>query len=238
MKGAHLGMGAALVACIILAGCRTTDPRSNSDQSPYVSIVAKGAAKYGPVLASYVTREDHSREVEAIAREYAAQLGDWKGCQDMTVRRTYALEGIFGQIMFEEGIPTAGGWKETVAVSGCGVERLLPVGTFADSGRIKSGPMIPGSTIADIRLQRDTITHVYLAALAARPDCDDKIMSDTRFEGFAEGPVPKGAQIKPWAETWTVRACGEDIKVPVMFVPDATGTQIVARAPQDQTASK
>jgi hypothetical protein len=63
-------------------------------------------------------------------------------------------------------------------------------------------------------------------------DCEDIEIADTKFEGFGRSKSPDphtgGREDKQlWRETWTFTGCGHRTDVPMQFVPDATGTQII-----------
>jgi hypothetical protein len=62
--------------------------------------------------------------------------------------------------------------------------------------------------------------------------CKSFDVTDTKFEGFglSKPPAPDpGPDIhfRPWWETWTLIGCGITIDIPVEFVPDAKGTQVI-----------
>jgi hypothetical protein len=90
--------------------------------------------------------------------------------------------------------------------------------------------MLPGSTRADILLQRDAAGMAY-ASLAAYADkgCPPSQFSidDTKFVSVDRAPIPNaraGPNARAWNEEWTALACGKPIVLQLRFTPDATGT--------------
>lgn len=65
--------------------------------------------------------------------------------------------------------------------------------------------------------------------------CKSFDVTDTKFEGFrlskaaAPDPGPDN-HFRPWRETWTLIGCGVTIDIPIDFVPDAKGTQVIRAA--------
>jgi len=132
-----------------------------------------------------------------------------------------------------DGIPNAGAWWERLPVAGCGNDTILnfrfSVGT---DGKIAATVALPGTTHADLALQRDALKYAYIGARSRAKDCEGLNVKDTRFGGYGlrnhRAPDPgAGAPFRPWWETWTVVGCGRTFDVPMEFMPDRTGTQIV-----------
>jgi hypothetical protein len=97
-------------------------------------------------------------------------------------------------------------------------------------GNLQRSPMLPGSTIADILLQRDTAGMVYVNVAAhAGKECPrpQHFIEDTKFVRWDPTPIPNakaGPNARAWDEEWTASACGKSIMLGVRFSPDATGT--------------
>jgi len=132
-----------------------------------------------------------------------------------------------------DGYPLSGVWKQVFPVSGCGNDTIL---NFYFSARAdeKVDVLIgdPGTTHADLTLQRDALPIAITGAGLVVKGCKDFTVTNTRFEAFGVRnppiPDPGPAQpLRPWRETWTLVGCGRKADVPMGFVPDATGTRII-----------
>lgn len=132
-----------------------------------------------------------------------------------------------------DGYPISGVWKQVFPVSGCGNDTIL---NFYFSARAdeKVDVLIgdPGTTHADLTLQRDALPFAIFGAGKVVKGCKDFTVTNTRFEAFGVPnppiPDPGPAQtLRPWWETWTMAGCGRKADVPMNFVPDATGTRII-----------
>jgi hypothetical protein len=132
-----------------------------------------------------------------------------------------------------DGLPNAGSWKQQFPVSGCGNDTVLNVYVSAGADeKINAVVGIPGSTRADLTLQRDAELYANTWATMIAKGCKSFDVTDTKFEGFglskpaAPDPGPDN-HFRPWRETWTLIGCGITIDIPVEFVPDAKGTQVI-----------
>ena len=132
------------------------------------------------------------------------------------------------------GFPIAGVWRHRFPVSGCGNDTIWTLYASAGADE-KIGIVIaaPGTTAADLTLQRDAYRYVTLQAGLIAKDCKSSFpVMNTKFEGFGLAN-PKmddpgeGQPHRPWRETWTVIGCGRQIDVPLNFIPDGKGTQII-----------
>jgi hypothetical protein len=90
--------------------------------------------------------------------------------------------------------------------------------------------LLPGTTIADARLQQDALIYAVMGMQNLMPslDCKDIQYTNTSFVAFGEAnpQVPPGRENRSWTEEWTMRACGVTGIVTMHFLPDATGTTI------------
>lgn len=130
------------------------------------------------------------------------------------------------------GLPNAGAWKEEFPVSGCGPATVVNLFFSAKpTGEIDVVAGMLGTTRADPRLQRDAVPFARLAAGRVTSLCPTLEVAHAEFErmgrrdGTPPAEAPPGKQ--PWWETWTLTGCGHAVEVPIEFVPDATGTQII-----------
>jgi hypothetical protein len=147
----------------------------------------------------------------------------------------------------QDGTPNAGAWTESFPVKGCGNDTILHVNFVAgDSGKMNVFASLPGSTHADLILQKDALPAARLGPGSKVKDCERIFVTNTRFDAFdplppppapapkekdaKDKPVPPQVTGRPWHELWTVFACGRRFNVPMRFVPDATGTGIVQKS--------
>jgi hypothetical protein len=132
----------------------------------------------------------------------------------------------------EDGVPSAGVWKEELPIAGCGNDTVLNMYFFAgNDGKIKALVGFPGFTRADLTLQRDALKYAYLGARSKATACEHFDVKHTQFEGFGlpdrQAPDPgPNQQFRPWRETWIMVGCGHTLDVPMEFIPGANGTTI------------
>lgn len=82
----------------------------------------------------------------------------------------------------------------------------------------ETGVPLPGKTIADEKLQQDTMYTVYMYThRVATPDCQSFVITDTN--------VSKAKADDKWQEIWTVKACSKTANIPVNFELKDNGTQ-------------
>jgi hypothetical protein len=186
------------------------------------------AASVSPELSRYLASFAHRNAVIAAARQSNAQLPDACGTVELEptlpvqIERAPRFDG-FGRLL--EGV-----WSEPVTVTGCGRTRRFNVETVAlPHQRPQFFGLLPGTTRANAPLQHDGVRHVFMATAGLDRDCRRLAVTDTRFEDYEGGPVPKvppGHEARPWRELWTVWRCGKIIDVELHFAPDAKGTTI------------
>ena len=69
---------------------------------------------------------------------------------------------------------------------------------------------LPGTTIADEKLQQDSLFTVYMFAhRVAAPDCKDFSIVDTK--------VATEKVDNKWQEIWTIKACTRTVNIPINF---------------------
>jgi hypothetical protein len=131
-----------------------------------------------------------------------------------------------------DGVPTGGRWKQSFPVSGCGNDTILNL-YFTATADEKINTMVghPGTTRADLTLQRDAILFATIGAGRSIKDCKSFVVRDTKFEGYGLAnpatPDPGPGPLRPWWESWTLAGCGQSVIVPLDFEPDGHGTRIV-----------
>ena len=128
-----------------------------------------------------------------------------------------------------DGYPTGGLWKQSFPVSGCGNDTTINLYFRGQPDeKITSIVAIPGQTHADLILQRDAAVQLQLAIVLREKNCTDIAVKNSIFDGYAGGGKPSARS--PWTETWTAIACGHTFRIPLAFVPDATGTTVTAKS--------
>lgn len=127
------------------------------------------------------------------------------------------------------GLPNVGAWKEAFPVSGCGNDTVLNFFFSASkSDKIDTFVGLPGTTLADLVLQKDAMNEALAAAIRPETkDCKSQDVINTEYLKEVGAPV-EGAKGSPWDELWTFSACGVKVQVTVHFIPDPTGTSINA----------
>ena len=132
-----------------------------------------------------------------------------------------------------DGMPAAGQWMQGFPVSGCGNDTRLNFLFFVSPpGKLHVVVTAPGETRADIILQRDAFGYAMTSARIADKACADFTVINTKFDRFGldDPPTPDPGPIgrlRPWQETWTMAGCGRQVGVPIGFIPNAGGTQIL-----------
>ncbi len=104
---------------------------------------------------------------------------------------------------------------------------VLLLFVFATSVLAVDFKRLPGTSIADNILQRDTLLPVYSAVSVNLKGCTDMSVINTELitsPEFNKVIGNKRYASSAWKELWTVRACGEKVSVPIIFVPDEVGT--------------
>ena len=184
-----------------------------------------------PTLLPLLTTPEHRaallRAAHAVAPPGAAPCPD----------ANYVTTGDIGIL-----VPPRGGgagkvvqgvWKETIHAQGCGPERVLNAMTqVTPDGTLTTTPLLPGNTIADPQLQRDSVQYAAAGMGGMPPGCNQGAVVDTRYVGL-DGQAPgtrlaANQEPQAWDEVWTLEACGRRVAVAMKFSPDATGTAIHA----------
>jgi hypothetical protein len=125
-----------------------------------------------------------------------------------------------------------GDWKQVVSAKGCGRTRLLNVLVLVRApNSLATIPMLPGTTHAGPVLQKDAVKYaVQIVATVPGgndPNCKTGYIEDTEFVSQESTPV-QGGKEPPWREVWTLVSCVQKMQVPMLFIPDSTGTSISA----------
>ena len=191
------------------------------------------AAEFPPALASILNTQATRQAVIETAREQNRQLPD--ACGSATYTEAPRAVVLIRPQDDATGKLTAGAWQQSVIAAGCGTPRQLNVLTLVQAdGTLRHVALLSGATIAGPLLQRDAVQYARAATAALIPrDCREGRVVDTRFDVF-EGRLPTSVQpgrlARRWREDWTIEGSGKRAVVRVHFIPDPTGTTIVANS--------
>jgi hypothetical protein len=126
------------------------------------------------------------------------------------------------------GVVTKGAFKLEFREDGCGASRILNVyGVVQSPGKLALAPLLPGTTHASPQMQRDAINVAGAAAGPPEKDCKINYIADTQLVRQEAAPAA-GATAVPWQELWTLVSCTRRAQVPMRFIPQRNGTQIVS----------
>ena len=84
---------------------------------------------------------------------------------------------------------------------------------------------LPGNTVANTKLQYDTLMPVYMAVATKIKSCDRMSVVNTKVTKepydlkYQYGQTVAGK----WEEIWSVKACQQQFEVPIKFILDSTG---------------
>jgi hypothetical protein len=186
-----------------------------------------GLIPMSPELKAFLMRPDQTQAV------IGAMGQQWR-----TIFENCALPKLQGMNVLivvpptldSSGTPVSGEWRMVGRMEGCGETRILSVEyLFAPDGQMKRLALLPGTTVANLRLQRDALMYAVTGMMKLSPkDCKDIKGIDTKFVGLEDTGPSTGAGGRPWKEEWTMRACGVTGVVTMHFAPDPTGTSIRA----------
>ena len=184
-----------------------------------------------PGLMGLLARPDHRAALLQAAQ--AVSLVQPDACPKATYVTTGEVALLQPVKLDAKGHPVAGAWKESVNETGCETPRTLNALTTVDTnGVLHTEPLLPGSTITDPQLQKDSVQYAAAGMGDMPPGCDEGGVIDTAFMGLdgepaGTKPAPGSVQ-KPWTETWTLQACTKRAKISMHFIPDPSGTEIQA----------
>ena len=85
---------------------------------------------------------------------------------------------------------------------------------------------LPGTSKANTKLQADALIPVYTAAAVKVPNCNKFSIYDTAIIKQPYDLIKQDGKFVSgfWEEQWAVRACGQNVYVPIEFIiePDET----------------
>lgn len=116
-------------------------------------------------------------------------------------------------------VPVRGKWVERIRIARCG--RAVDHNIFVSASRVRglhAAAGFPGNSLTDIQLQLLAGRAVLRRAIARTPrSCKRVEIVNTRV---LRKPASPGA---PWAENWTVWACGKRLTQRIAFRPKPGG---------------
>lgn len=174
------------------------------------------------MINAYRGNVQFQRVADASFRAFEASLSTH--CAEVTERWSDATFVFAGKPENDDqGRLVRVAWEERVPGVACGRPRLYRVRVSIEDGKGSIKGMLPGDGMSspDLPEAADAVRAAVRSVLEAHNTCQIDVV-DTRLR--AEGLVDSHA---PWAEVWTVSACGRQMKVPVQFTPMASkGTDI------------
>ena len=114
-------------------------------------------------------------------------------------------------------------WRVTIV--------LLTFSVLGCASTTGAGPKLPGSSLADSMLQRDTVPLVAMYEAVADTECGNAEITDTQVL-----TIPDVWGTSPWQEKWTVDRCGDLIFYTVTYkpTPGIGGTDISVSPMEDE----
>lgn len=174
-----------------------------------------------------------------LAMDASEKTGGDPRCRDRRVSTTEVLVPVE---LASQGV--SGRWTERWTVDRCGVavpyvvkfDRAPDGDLDVSMQREEPGaaaPAVPGNTIADNTLQRDTLAFLSQRDLSeAGPEarCRTRKVVATELLAPLEGSQVEGGRpvAGQWTERWTLDRCGATIRYVVRFKTTARGTTFIA----------
>ena len=88
---------------------------------------------------------------------------------------------------------------------------------------------LPGESVANQKLQYDTLMSVYMAVGTQVANCENMKVVNTKVTKQPYNLKYRGQQVVGglWEELWSVNACSKIYDVPIKFILDETGASYV-----------
>lgn len=186
-------------------------------------------------FAAYLKSPEY--ESLLIGHTVQAERVVFPACQDVALVQ-HGLGQVAQPPSFRGDIhPIAGEWLDHVLVDRCGTRAMENMLVMAVDGAAPAiVALLPGATVTGPQLQHDATAIAFQSAAAQAKKsgndvalCGQKprlVVIDTQLDGVtsaaqtdAKGELVAGA----WDETWTVRACGQPVAVPLHFAANGAG---------------
>ncbi|RYG60616.1 MAG: hypothetical protein EON60_06545 [Alphaproteobacteria bacterium] len=167
-------------------------------------------------------------KVELILAQQQRSLAN--GCDKLRILKAEAVT-VWEPIILRDGKPASGRWSVRYAVEACGEIGLRNVEMrLVGDGNVAIDPLVPGSTLADAKLQKDIEASFELAGRTAMPTCTENVMvRQTEVSVYPKTPRDR------WREIWIGVMCGRDLGQVIDFLPTKSGTSFKMTVPT-QTA--
>ena len=135
-----------------------------------------------PALAPLLVTPAHRAALLHAAQ--SVNGSDTPSCPSASVTTTGDI-GLLSPIQTDAaGHITGGAWKETMQQAGCGLTRLLnAITTVQSDGTLQTDALLPGTTITDPELQRDSVQYAAYGLGQMPEGCEQGAVVDTRFVG-------------------------------------------------------
>jgi hypothetical protein len=180
--------------------------------------------KEGTAAAKFFSSKSFYETVGKYAFDFDRMFGI--NCEDQYSVRDLQFF-VEKPIVFEKkgGPPVGGTWSVKFTANRCKNAKIYNLRMAAQKdGKLDISLLIPGTSIASASLQHDASKMVHEAADYSGylpDDCKEKFLFDTKVTKTPGRQVIQGRVFEnAWIENWTVRGCGVDVVVPIMFAPD------------------
>lgn len=194
-------------------------------------MLAAAAAVAGPVSATaQVSREQADKFIKFLGSETYSTLVAQRAlandealppkCKTRRIadRKIVAIPET-PQFIATREVPVRGKWVERITIERCG--RRIDHNIFVSASRVRglhAAAGFPGNSLTDIQLQLLAGRAVLRRAIARTPRrCKRIEIVSTRV---LNKPAARG---QPWAESWTIWACGKRLTQRVAFQPKPDG---------------
>ncbi|MDE2029678.1 MAG: hypothetical protein KGI97_03835 [Alphaproteobacteria bacterium] len=200
--------------------------------------LADAPAPLSPELKAFLARPDQENAyVGMMMRQWQISV---PSCPSPQIKNIAVL--VDHTPTFDKsGLPVSGQWRVIGYAEGCNESRIFNMYYgFSPDGKMTRIALLPGTTRADLTLQRDSLMYAMMGMAKLTPKgCKDIHFTDTKFIGYgkANPQAMSGREKRSWTEKWTIRTCGVTGVVSMRFVPDATGTTILTDASKTRQIS-
>lgn len=185
-----------------------------------------------PKINKYLYSRAQQKDMFKVGLYWDKKLGLSQGCKEG--REVIAITlMLLEPIDFPEdkAHPVAGVWQHRFAFKRCGEQKIYNAIFVANKGeRPKIAPYFPGTTSTSTLLLHDAMTSVMTSALLKirelnnQEKCNNVELIDTLLKKSPHDVIENGITTKGvWNEEWTLRGCGQTVKVPIIFSPDGSG---------------
>ena len=171
-------------------------------------------------FSQFIQSPSTKQAVSEIMLNQASHMPNWCGSMKFVPQDII----VVSQPLFDElGIIQRGVWKDIWTSQGCASDRTFNVLTIVQNGNVNRVPLLPGSSHADLQLQRDAMSYAIAATGTHGSQCSNSTVIDTIYVGPENAALPAPNANQAWREDWSVTGCGTTSIVAVHFAPDAVG---------------